>query len=71
MAPGDDVGGLAVKRKTHGRYRVAVGAPIWVKPGEEMARLEAMVAALESAVRARPTQWFNFFDVWASPLAAS
>jgi KDO2-lipid IV(A) lauroyltransferase len=52
-----------------GCYRVDVGAPIWVKPGEEMAGLEAMVAALEGAVRAHPTQWFNFFDVWASPVA--
>jgi Kdo2-lipid IVA lauroyltransferase/acyltransferase len=52
-----------------GRYRVDVGAPIWVKPGEELAGLEAMVAALECAVRAHPTQWFNFFDVWAPPIA--
>jgi lauroyl/myristoyl acyltransferase len=52
-----------------GRYRVDVGAPIWVKVGEEMAGLEAMVAALEGAVRAHPTQWFNFFDVWAPPVA--
>ena len=41
-----------------GRYRVDVGAPIWVKPGEEMA----------GAARAHPTQWFNFFDVWAPPV---
>lgn len=54
-----------------GRYRVEVGSPIWVKPGEEMAGLEAMVAALERAVRAHPTQWFNFFDVWAPPIAAA
>ena len=27
-----------------------------------------MVAALEVAVRAHPTQWFNFFDVWAPPV---
>jgi len=53
-----------------GRYRVEVGSPIWVKPGEEMAGLETMVAALERAVRAHPTQWFNFFDVWAPPIAA-
>ncbi len=71
MAPGEDVGGVVVKEKTDGRYRVDVGAPIWVKPGEEMAGLEAIVAALESAVRAHPTPWFNFFDVWASPVAAS
>jgi len=53
-----------------GRYRVEVGSPIWVKLGEEMAGLETMVAALERAVRAHPTQWFNFFDVWAPPIAA-
>lgn len=51
------------------RYRVDVGSPIWVKPGEETAGLEAMVAVLERAVRAHPTQWFNFFDVWAPPVA--
>ena len=54
-----------------GRYRVDVGPPIWVKPGEEMAGLETLVAALERAVRAHPTQWFNFFDVWAPPIAAA
>jgi lauroyl/myristoyl acyltransferase len=53
------------------RYRVEVGGPIWVKPGEEMVGLETMVAALEAAVRAHPTQWFNFFDVWAPPVAAA
>ena len=26
-----------------------------------------MVATLERAVRAHPTQWFNFFDVWSPP----
>jgi len=54
----------------NGRYQVDVEAPIWVKPGEEMVGLETMVAALERAVRAHPTQWFNFFDVWAPPVAA-
>jgi len=44
--------------------------PIWVKSGEEPAALTAMVATLERAVRAHPTQWFNFFDVW-SPLRAA
>ena len=63
--------GMVVKRKTDGRDRVDVGAPIRVKPGEEMAGLEAIVAALESAVRAHPTPWFDFFDVWTSPVAAS
>lgn len=53
------------------RVRVDVGSPIWVKPGEEMAGLTVMVAALERAVRAHPTQWFNLFDVWAPPIAAA
>ena len=48
-----------------------VGSPIWVKPGEEMAGLDAIVAAFERVVRAHPTQWFNFFDVWAPPIAAA
>jgi KDO2-lipid IV(A) lauroyltransferase len=52
-----------------GRYRIDVEAPIWVKPGEELAGLETTVAVLERAVRAHPTQWFNFFDVWAPPVA--
>ena len=71
MAPGEDVGGVVVKRNRGGRYHVDVGAPIWVEPGEEMAGPEAIAVALESAVRAHPMPWFNFFDVWASPVAAS
>ena len=47
-----------------GGYRISVEAPIWVEPGEEMSALAAVVAALERAVRARPTEWFNFYDVW-------
>lgn len=53
------------------RVLAGVGSPIWVKPGEEMAGLTVMVAALERAVRAHLTQWFNFFDVWAPPIAAA
>ena len=71
MAPGNGVGGVVAKRRTNGRDRVHVGALIWVKPAEEMAGREAIVAALATAVRARPTPWFNFFDVWALPVAAS
>jgi len=41
--------------------------PPWYSHG--LNRLESMVAALEGAVRAHPTQWFNFFDVWAPPIA--
>ena len=71
MAPGNYVGGVVVKREMDGRYRVDVGAPIRVKPGEEMAGLEVMIAALENVVRGHPTPWFNFFDVGALPVAAS
>ena len=53
------------------RYRITVESPIWVKSGEEPAALAAMVATLERAVRAHPTQWFNFFDVWSPPRAAA
>jgi len=62
---------MVMKRKTDGRNRVDVGAPIRVKPGEQMAGLEAIVAAFESAGRAHPTPWFDFFNVWASAVAAS
>jgi KDO2-lipid IV(A) lauroyltransferase len=50
-----------------GRYRLEIDPPIWVKPGEELAGLTAVVTALERAIRARPTQWFNFFDAWSPP----
>ena len=53
------------------RYRVTVEPPIWVKPGEEVAALTTMVATLERAIRAHPTQWFNFFDVWSPPRVAA
>ena len=46
------------------RYRITIEPAIWVKPGGEAAALATMVGALERAVRASPTQWFNFFDVW-------
>ncbi|HKZ08524.1 MAG TPA: lysophospholipid acyltransferase family protein [Methylomirabilota bacterium] len=52
------------------RYEMVVEPAIWVKPGEEAAALAAMVATLERAIRAHPTQWFNFFDVWSPPRAA-
>jgi KDO2-lipid IV(A) lauroyltransferase len=47
------------------RYRVHVAEPIAVDRGDEEAAARAWVAALESVVREHPTQWFNFFDVWA------
>jgi KDO2-lipid IV(A) lauroyltransferase len=50
-----------------GRYRLEVEPPIWVKPGEELTALAAVVAWLERVIRAHPTQWFNFFDAWSPP----
>jgi len=48
------------------RYRIALEPAIWVKPGEEVEALTTAVRALERAVRRTPTQWFNFFDLWAA-----
>lgn len=50
-----------------GRYRLEIEPAIWVKPGEEIAALSVVVAALERVIRAYPTQWFNFFDAWSPP----
>jgi KDO2-lipid IV(A) lauroyltransferase len=47
------------------RYRVLVREPLRVAPGGEEEALRAWVAGLEEVVRAHPTQWFNFFDVWS------
>jgi KDO2-lipid IV(A) lauroyltransferase len=57
--------------KTDQRYEMVVEPAIWVKPGEEAGALAAMVTTLERAVRAHPTQWFNFFDVWSPPRVAA
>jgi len=46
------------------RYRVHVEEPIRIARGEEEQGARTWVAALERVVRAHPTQWFNFFDVW-------
>jgi lauroyl/myristoyl acyltransferase len=46
------------------RYTVTIMKPLVVKPGDEEEALRAWVGVLEGIVRARPTQWFNFFDVW-------
>jgi lauroyl/myristoyl acyltransferase len=47
------------------RYAVTVLEPLTVAAGEEEDAIRAWVASLEGVVRRRPTQWFNFFDVWA------
>jgi KDO2-lipid IV(A) lauroyltransferase len=46
------------------RYTIAMLEPLVVKRGEEEDALRTWVAILESTVRERPTQWFNFFDIW-------
>jgi len=46
------------------RYAVTVLDPLVVPPGGEEDALRTWVSCLESIVRRRPTQWFNFFDVW-------
>jgi len=51
---------------THGRYRVLLRAPLSVPPGGEEDALRSWVLGLEEVVRAHPTQWFNFFDVWTA-----
>jgi Kdo2-lipid IVA lauroyltransferase/acyltransferase len=47
------------------RYTVQVAKPMLVERGEEEAAARAWVGLLEDVVRDHPTQWFNFFDVWA------
>ena len=51
------------------RYAVTVAQPLRVRRGGEEDAARAWVAALEGVVGARPTQWFNFFDVWSPPAA--
>jgi lauroyl/myristoyl acyltransferase len=46
------------------RYKVTVLEPLVVKPGGEEEALRHWVSILEDVARARPTQWFNFFDIW-------
>ncbi len=50
-------------------YRVKVAEPLTVARGEEEEAARAWVGVLEDVVRERPTQWFNFFDIW-SPFGA-
>ncbi|HUG36964.1 MAG TPA: lysophospholipid acyltransferase family protein [Candidatus Limnocylindrales bacterium] len=47
------------------RYVVKMAAPFTVARGEEEEAARAWVALLEDVVRAHPTQWFNFFDIWS------
>jgi lauroyl/myristoyl acyltransferase len=47
------------------RYTVHVAEPLSVSRGAEEDAAGRWVAVLERVVRERPTQWFNFFDVWS------
>jgi lauroyl/myristoyl acyltransferase len=51
------------------RYAVRLGEPFTVKADGEEDALRRWVHLLEATVRAHPTQWFNFYDVW-NPLDA-
>jgi len=44
---------------------VTVAQPLAVARGGEEEAARAWVAVLEDVVRERPTQWFNFFDIWS------
>ena len=45
-------------------YVVRVLDPLTVMRGEEEDALRTWVASLERIVAEKPTQWFNFFDIW-------
>ena len=47
-----------------GRYVLRVLPPVKITRGGEEEALVAWVGTLESIVAEKPTQWFNFFDVW-------
>jgi lauroyl/myristoyl acyltransferase len=47
------------------QYEITVGRPISVARGQEEDGARQWVAALERIVSQRPTQWFNFFDIWS------
>lgn len=46
------------------RYELMICPPLVSRRGSEEDSLCAWVAALERLVATRPTQWFNFFDIW-------
>ena len=47
-----------------GRYALRVLPPMTITRGSEQEALAAWVVTLEQLVAEKPTQWFNFFDVW-------
>jgi Kdo2-lipid IVA lauroyltransferase/acyltransferase len=48
----------------NGRYVLRVFEPLTIKRGGEGDALRTWVAMLEGLVGQKPTQWFNFFDIW-------
>jgi lauroyl/myristoyl acyltransferase len=49
------------------RYDMTVYPPLVIGRGTEQDALRTWVSYLERVVRERPTQWFNFFDIWNPP----
>jgi len=47
-----------------GRYVLRVLPPMTITRGSEAEALGVWVSTLEGIVSEKPTQWFNFFDVW-------
>lgn len=47
------------------RYTISIGEPWTVSARGEADALAHWVRVLEAMVRRHPTQWFNFYDVWA------
>jgi len=47
-----------------GRYALQVLPLMAIARGEEEDALRAWVSTLERLVAEKPTQWFNFFDIW-------
>jgi len=49
---------------TDGRYALRVLPPMSIAHGGEEDALRVWVRELERIVAEKPTQWFNFFDIW-------
>jgi lauroyl/myristoyl acyltransferase len=54
-----------------GRYVLRVLPLMTIERGGEEEALAAWVGTLEQIVAEKPTQWFNFFDVWSDARASS
>lgn len=60
---------LSGHRTRGSRHRVEIAPPVRFAPGEEAAANAAVARAMERAIRARPEQWFYWFNVhdrWAA-----